>query len=114
MSALVNIGHAFRKGSDGTTQNHLEALHHYQLAASQGDAEGEAWVAHCYLFPEGMVKSHDAEAYRLSKLGVQKNIPLAVHYYRESAQRGSQLAFQSLKNLYDEIRPHENEFHVEE
>jgi len=47
-------------------------------------------------------------------LGVQENKALAVRYYRQAAQRGNQAAMNSLKRLYDEIRPNEEEFQIYE
>lgn len=38
-------------------------------------------------------------------IGVEKNIPKAVMYYRASAQRGDRYAFNQLKRMYDEVRP---------
>ncbi|MFZ1280465.1 MAG: tetratricopeptide repeat protein [Ignavibacteriaceae bacterium] len=38
-------------------------------------------------------------------IGVTRDIPTAVKYYRDAAQRGNQFAFEQLKRLYDNIRP---------
>ncbi len=38
-------------------------------------------------------------------IGVKKSVPNAVKYYRSSAQRGNQYAFEQLKRLYDNLRP---------
>lgn len=46
-------------------------------------------------------------------IGVSKNIPNAVEYYRNSAQRGNQYAYQQLKRLYDNLRPPEETFKVD-
>ncbi len=46
--------------------------------------------------------------------GVVKKIPEAVHWYRISAQRGSQDAYFALKRLHDEIRPPDKEFQISE
>jgi TPR repeat protein len=46
-------------------------------------------------------------------IGVKKNLPNAVEYYRNSAQRGNQYAYQQLKRLYDNLRPSENIFKVD-
>jgi TPR repeat protein len=45
-------------------------------------------------------------------IGVKKNLPNAVEYYRNSAQRGNQFAYKQLKRLYDNIRPVDNTFRV--
>jgi len=75
-SDYVQLGHKYRKG-DGVKQDHQEAFRFYQLAASQGDSEGEAWLAYVYLQGEGGVIKNDTEALRLSKLGVEKENPFA-------------------------------------
>ncbi len=43
---------------------------------------------------------------------VSQNTPAAVRLYRACAQRGSRSAFDSLKRLYDQIRPSDKEFDV--
>jgi TPR repeat protein len=55
--------------------NFQEAVHLYKLAAEQGDADGESWLAYCYLMRWGGIHN-DAEAFRLSELGVKKEDPL--------------------------------------
>lgn len=46
--------------------------------------------------------------------GVQKNKGDAARLYRICAQRGSQNAFNSLKRMYDDLRPADKEFVIEE
>ncbi len=46
-------------------------------------------------------------------IGLNKSIQEAVKYYRESAQRGNQFAYQQLKRLYDNLRPAVERFKVE-
>jgi len=45
---------------------------------------------------------------------VQKNIGQSVRLYRNAANRGSAIAFDALKRLYDSVRPKEKEFEVRE
>lgn len=47
-------------------------------------------------------------------LGLRENKGEAAKLYRVCAQRGSQNAFQSLRNMYDQIRPKEKEFVIDE
>jgi uncharacterized protein len=47
-------------------------------------------------------------------VGVAQSKPLAAQYYREAAQRGSQIAYKGLRRMYDDIRPKEKEFQVGE
>ena len=46
-------------------------------------------------------------------IGVIKNIPSAVEFYRNSAQRGNQYAYKQLKRLYDNLRPSEKIFKID-
>ncbi len=46
--------------------------------------------------------------------GVPADIPRAVAFYRKAAQRGSRIAFEALRILYDGRRPPDPEFSVEE
>jgi len=55
MDSPLELGHKYRKG-DGVPQNHKEAVRLYQLAASQGDSNGEAWLAYSYLKGDGIKK----------------------------------------------------------
>lgn len=45
---------------------------------------------------------------------VQKKIAESVRMYRNAANRGSKIAFESLKRLYDSVRPKEKEFVIKE
>jgi hypothetical protein len=46
--------------------------------------------------------------------GVPRNIPESVKYYRKAAQRGSTIAYNALRSLYDELRPSEAVFRMED
>jgi TPR repeat protein len=46
--------------------------------------------------------------------GVPRNIPESVRYYRKAAQRGSSIAYNALRSLYDELRPSEHVFRMED
>jgi TPR repeat protein len=45
-------------------------------------------------------------------IGVKKNLPNAVKYYRNAAQRGNQFAYEQLKRLYNNLRPATETFKV--
>lgn len=45
-------------------------------------------------------------------IGATRNLPNAVEYYRNSAQRGNQYAYEQLKRLYDNLRPADTIFKV--
>jgi len=46
--------------------------------------------------------------------GVPRNIPESVKYYRKAAQRGSSIAYNALRSLYDELRTPETVFTMED
>ena len=46
--------------------------------------------------------------------GVAQSKTFAARYYRDAAQRGSQIAYKGLLRMYDEIRPKVKEFEVVE
>jgi len=75
--SYVELGHKYRKGIDGVKQNHLEAFQLYQIAASQGDADGEANVAYYYIEGEGGFQKNEMEGYSLSLKGIEKENSLA-------------------------------------
>ncbi len=45
-------------------------------------------------------------------IGVRRDKSESIKYYRKAAQRGSQVAYDALRTLYDEIRPKEMEFQI--
>jgi len=77
-SSLVQVAHRHRQGIDGVKQDKKEAARLYQLAAEEGDTEGEAWLAYFHLKRWGGL-CNDEEAFRLSRRGVAKGNPLAFH-----------------------------------
>jgi TPR repeat protein len=73
--------------------NHLEVLETY---SNNGSVLAEAALAYCY--ENGIaVKTNKAKASRL---------------YRQAAQRGNEAAYNSLRNMYDQLRPDEEEFKI--
>jgi hypothetical protein len=67
-------------------------------ASDDGSMIGELALGYCY--EKG--------------IGVGQSTPDAVRLYRICAQRGSQSAYESLKRLYDQLRPKDKEFDVSE
>ena len=63
----------------------------------------------------GSVLAQSALAYCYEKgIGVVPDKPEAVELYRKAAQRGNMAAYNSLKRMYDEIRPPNKEFAIYE
>lgn len=64
---------------------------------------------------EGSVSAQAALAYCYEKgLGVKQNKAEAANLYRRAAHRGSQAAFNSLRGMYDELRPRGDEYDIYE
>ncbi len=62
---------------------------------------------------EGSVLAQTALGFCYEKgLGVKERKGIAVRLYRHAAQRGNETAFNSLKRMYDELRPEDNEFKI--
>ena len=67
-------------------------------AAHKGSLVAQVALAYCYE----------------TGTGVGQNKSEAVRLYRESAYRGSQIAFYALKKLYHDIRPNSAEFRIKD
>lgn len=48
-SELVQLAHKYRRGIDGRAENYQEAVRLYQMAAEQGNVDGQAWLAFSYI-----------------------------------------------------------------
>lgn len=75
-----------------------KAVEELQIAARDGSVLAEIALAYCFEYGRGTPKNK-GEAARL---------------YRNSAQRGSQDAYQALVRMHDEIRPNSKEFVIAE
>jgi len=75
--------------------NHIQILN---KAVDEGSVLAQTFLGYCY--EKG--------------LGVKENKAKAVLLYKRAAQRGNQTAYNSLKRLYDEIRPMEEQFKIYE
>lgn len=79
------------------SDNFSEEIKILQDAESKGSLLAQFALGYCYE----------------NGIGLNKSIQEAVKYYRESAQRGNQFAYQQLKRLYDNLRPAVERFKVE-
>lgn len=131
--ALIELGLCSYQGR-WVKQDRHAALAVWSEAASFGSAEAKVRTAaamvtgefedHEYsvnlpvLFSaaqEGSLLAQLALAYCYEHgFGVQENKGEAARLYRVCAQRGSQNAFQSLRGMYDDIRPKDREFVIEQ
>lgn len=90
--AAVRI--AFAKLQNNESREPSEDFKILRKSAEQGSVLAQAALAYCY--EKG--------------LSVKQNKSIAASLYREAAQRGSRVAYNSLKKMYDEIRPGEEQF----
>lgn len=61
----------------------------------------------------GSVLAQSALAYCYEKgIGVRKSPPEAVELYRKAAYRGNMAAYNSLKRMYDQLRPDEKDYEI--
>ncbi|MEW6195258.1 MAG: tetratricopeptide repeat protein [Bacteroidota bacterium] len=96
-SREASIRIAFAQIADTLNQENVTASIELLLtAADEGSVLAQTFLGYCY--EKG--------------LGVGENKGLAARYYRHAAQRGNEIAANSLIRLYDEIRPLEEEFQI--
>lgn len=95
LEAKVRIAFANIRSDSGDNKTNFEIL---RRASEEGSVSAQAALAYCY--EKG--------------LGVKLNKAEAANLYRRAAHRGSQAAFNSLKKMYDEMRPHDEEFDIYE
>lgn len=93
--ALIRI--AFTELADSTLRYKVaENIEILKKAAAEGSVLAEAYLGYCY--EKG--------------IGVKEEKGIAEKLYRRAAQRGNQAAYNSLKRMYDEIRPNDEEFQI--
>jgi TPR repeat protein len=83
-----------RSGAD--QQRSAEIVRLLRESAEAGSVLAEAVLGYCY--QEGK--------------GVPSSIPEALRYYRRAAQRGNQVAYTGLRQMYDRVRPKDAEFQI--
>ncbi|TAK53691.1 MAG: sel1 repeat family protein [Bacteroidetes bacterium] len=86
---------ALNNNEPGTSSPLVDSLRH---AGYRGSVAAQAMLGYCYQ----------------KGVGVTKNVPQAVLYYRQAAERGSETAYAALKEMYAAIRPEGTEFKVGE
>ena len=78
------------------TTDYQASLAEIDTAMANGSVLAQATLAYCFE----------------SGIGVDKSAATAAKYYRFAAQRGSQFAFNQLKQMYNAIRPPDKEFMI--
>lgn len=105
-NAAVNLGSkeaqlriAFTRIADSTSRSDINYnVEILEKAADEGSVLAQTFLGFCY--EKG--------------LGVAENKSIASRLYRQAAVRGNQTAFNSLKRMYDELRPLDDEFKIYE
>ncbi|HTX19743.1 MAG TPA: hypothetical protein VMG34_13900 [Bacteroidota bacterium] len=133
IDALIETGLCYY-GGRGVTMDKKKAVELWSDAAAKGSEEAEIRITATNVIGNLGLKDYaasipelDSAAHRGSLLaqvalgycyetgtGVAASKPQAVRLYRESAYRGSQLAFYELKRMYDAIRPGTDEFKLKD
>ena len=131
--SMIELGLCY---SSGTLVNKdiEQALKYWDMAKTLGSREAQIRIAFTHLADstkrvdpkdhiqillkaeeEGSVLAQTFLGYCYEKgFGVRENKGKAVLLYKHAAQRGNQTAFNSLKRLYDEIRPTDEQFKIYE
>jgi len=126
--SMIELGLIYYSGQLGK-QDKEKAFDIWNSAASFGSVEAKVRISLATIledkksdytsevqalqdaFNNGSVFAQTALAYCYEKgIGVQEDKSYSVKLYKSASQRGSQQAFNSLRRMYDEIRPDEKEF----
>ena len=94
--ALVRMSFANIFREEGSYELQKNSFNLLLQAANEGSVLGQTYVAYCYEMGKG----------------TDKNKASAAEYYRKASQRGNETAYESLKRMYDELRPDDPEFKI--
>ena len=132
ISSMIEMGLLYSSGKL-VKKDPAKAYEYWNMAKQLGSKEAEVRIALSHIVDStavnisedvkvikqiansGSIFAETALGYCFEKgVGVKESKATAVKYYREAAQRGNEAAYNSLKRLYDEIRPYDDEFKVYE
>jgi TPR repeat protein len=128
--SIIETGLCYYSGTL-VKQDRKKAIEYWEKAAKLGSGEAKVRIAFAKIqhgdnsnenikilkkaADEGSVSAQAALAYCYEKgLGVKQSKAQAAELYRKAAHRGSMAAFNSLRAMYDELRPENNEFQIYE
>ncbi|MCF8262475.1 MAG: sel1 repeat family protein [Melioribacteraceae bacterium] len=130
VDAIIELGLTYYSGTL-VEQNKEKAFEYWKRAAELGSTEAKVRIAFAEILEEkkynyksniaelseaaekGSVLAQTAMGYVYENgVGVKQHKATAATYYRRASNRGNETAFNSLKNLYDEIRPTDPEFQI--
>jgi uncharacterized protein len=129
--SMIEMGLLYINGTM-VEKNKEKAFYYWKMAKDLGSKEAEVRIAFANILEknsssnlsediktldtitnEGSVFAQTALAYCYEKgIGMREDKAMAVKLYRHAAQRGNQSAFNSLKRLYDELRPDDETFKI--
>jgi TPR repeat protein len=133
IQAMIEAGLCYFSGR-GVEKNKEKAVEFWSRAAALGNREAQIRLAATNVIADLQLRSYassipdlDSAAHKGSLLaqvalaycyetgtGVSQSKPEAVRLYRESAYRGSQIAYYALKKMYDELRPNSVQYRIKE
>jgi uncharacterized protein len=131
--SIIELGLLYSNGTL-VEKNREKAVQYWQTAKELGSKEAEVRIFMSNLFEandkskisenfdgllkianEGSILAQTALGICYEKgIGVKENKAKSVLYYRHAAQRGSETAYNSLKRMYDELRPENDDFKIYE
>ncbi|MDP3581017.1 MAG: tetratricopeptide repeat protein, partial [Ignavibacteria bacterium] len=129
--SMIELGLLYMNGTL-VEKNKEKAFSYWKMARELGSSEAEIRIAFTNILDhingadlsneiktlqtlsgEGSVFAQTALAYCYEKgIGVPEDKATAVRLYRTASQRGNQSAYNSLKRMYDELRPEEEVFKI--
>ncbi|MCB9257891.1 MAG: sel1 repeat family protein [Ignavibacteriales bacterium] len=130
INSIIELGLAYYSGSL-VKKDSLKAVNYFNSAAKLGSSEAEVRLAFIRIqssklkdykqelailkkySESGSVLAEAALAYCYENgIQVKENKGKASILYRKAAQRGNEAAFNSLRNMYDKLRPSDPEFQI--
>lgn len=129
INSIIEIGLSYYGGTL-VKEDRKKAIEYWKKAAELGSKEAEVRIAFANISEDkadysdeintlrinanqGSVLAQTALAYCYENgIGVRTRKSMAARLYRQAASRGNVTAFNSLKRMYDELRPEEEEFNI--
>ncbi len=128
INSIIELGLAYYSGSL-VEKDSVAAIENFKYASDLGSSEAEVRLAYIDVQSnkngseniaklikfsgEGSVLAEAALANCYEKgICVKRNKGKAASLYRQAAQRGNEAAYNSLRNMYDELRPDEEVFQI--
>jgi TPR repeat protein len=133
VQAMIEIGLCYFSGR-GVEKNREKGVEYWSKAAAMGSHEAQIRLTATNLISDLHLQDYaasipelDSAAHKGSLLaqvalgycyetgtGVPSSKPEAVRMYRESAYRGSQIAYYALKKMYDDLRPDSVQYKIKD